>query len=310
MTQELILAAAKTLFPHQARGEIHNLFVADCPDEKIHHLATYTAMTARLQQLPLVDWKRAGGFKRMYNQSQDLVRLVVQPTSNIRIIRMVLKEVCMYRYLHKFGIVPPVRALQVRKVGTLTQPTYECCYSMERMHGTLLEWLQKERSSSDIVEMAIQVIQCLKDMNTRGIKHNDAKLDNIMYTEHDGVHRWYMIDLGLASIDREDGCDIWFLMWWLWYRARSSLQAAGLHDMCSSVLLVEYGRIPPDLLPQIHCKVRKRGSAQFLDFTSPTDRHKNGNWVHAGISKETLYKIGQSLKGPHVTHDEILNRLG
>lgn len=309
MTQELILAAAKTLFPHQARGEIHHLFSADCTDENVHHLATYTAMTAQLQQLPLVDWNRAGGFKRMYNQSQDLVRLVVQPTSNIRIIRMVLKEVCLYRYLHRLGIVPSVRALQVRKVGTLTQPTYECCYSMERMHGTLLEWLQEERSSSDIVDMTRQVIQCLKDMNTRGIKHNDAKLDNIMYKEHDGTYTWYIIDLGLATIDSAEGCDIWFFMWWFWYRARSSLQGAGLHSVCCSVLLVDQTRIPSDILPHIDCKVRKRGDAKFIDFTTPAVRQNKGSWVNAGISKETLYKIGQSLKGPHVTHDKIMHKL-
>ena len=309
MTQEAILAAAKTLFPQHARAEIYNLFDKNCPDEKIHHLASYAAMDTQLQRLPLVDWQRSGGFKRMYGQSQDLVRLVVQPTSNIKIIRMVLKEVCMYRYLNKFSIVPSVQALRVRKAGTLSQPIYECCYTMERMRGTLLEWLQERRSRSDILATMSAVIGCLKDMNSRGIKHNDAKLDNIMYTEHEGACSWYMIDLGLSTIDSAAGCDIWFFMWWMWYRARSSLKSAGLIDLCHDVLCVDRRRIQPDLLSRIKCKVQERGNVEYIDFTAPVAPQKQDNWVRAGIDKETLYKISQSLNGPHVAHNDIIDRL-
>ena len=309
MSRREIAAAAHSLFPPKARNYLESILDSECPDQHVHYLAAYAAMEARQRHIPTEDWLKAGGFKRMYNHIKGRVRLMVQPTSSTKVIRMVLKEVCLQKYLSMHGVMPPVFEVHMAKAGTLTQPIYECYYTMQKLDGTLIEWLRVRRTRDEILDMMIQVVTALSRMQSMGIKHNDAKLDNIMYVEVDGGFQWYLIDLGLATVGSDEGCDLWFFMWWMWYRAYKALCMAGAVRLCRGILQVGERRLPDDILKNIKCGIKKQSRRRFVDFTDPKTPYMHTNWVNAGIDKDTLYKIGSRLQPPHVAHASVLESL-
>lgn len=283
------------------------LLLRDCPDDEVFVVASRLAAHTGPEKRDFEDHDKHGGYKRMYMHGDGTVMLVQPPTVNPRILRMSLREGCIQTFLGKHSISPEVLSVTVLKEGTLLQPVYEYWQTMRQMDGTLQAWLQEERRAGELREMLVSVVSRLGELNALGIRHNDAKLDNIMYMSKGGREEWKVIDLGLATVDGDSGCDIWFFFWWMWHRAHEALCKAGLLRVAKWVLCVNVERVPDDLHEQIMSRVLHRNGKRYFDFcTATSTTHKTNAWFFGDVRKADLYRLGSRMRPPHVCPKKLI----
>lgn len=304
MAAAAIAAACGDMF-HGDRG-VEQL-LGDCSDDEVFVIASRLAAETEPQRREFEDHDKHGGYKRMYTAGDGTVVLVQPPTVSPRILRMSLREGGIQTFLGKRGISPEVESVTVLKEGTLLQPVYEYWQKMRQMDGTLQAWLQEERQAGELRDMLVSVVSRLGEMNALGIRHNDAKLDNIMYTSKGGRAEWKVIDLGLATVDGEAGCDIWFFFWWMWHRAHEALCKAGMRKVARWVLCVNVERVPGDLHEQIMSRVLSRNGKRYFDFcTASSSTHKTNAWFFGDVRKADLYRLGSRMRPPHVCPKKLI----
>ena len=313
MTTADIVRSAKVLFPGEFATSkiISELVLGTCSAADVCHFASDQASRKTRVIAPVREaFDDCGGYKRMYRKSNGKVKLILPPTMNPKIVRMTLREMCLQNYLGHHGIVPELVSVRILKAGTLTQPVFECWQTMQAMDGTLMKWLSRPRKKVEIIDMLVQVLASLSRLSSIGIKHNDAKLDNIMYQESSpGIYKWKLIDLGLATVDSTRGCDVWFFMWWMWHRANDALRTAGVHKTCRFILCVASVRVPAELCSNIHCRRFMVSGKEHIDFCTIQNTGKSRQWFNGDMTKADLYRIAQQMLPPHVNIDELISHI-
>lgn len=278
----------------------------------LHVIAFQSGCVGRRPPMP---WKNSGGFKHVFPLGSDSVLICVHPTANTKILRMVLREICIQHHISKFGISPCPQNLRIFKLGSLVRPIFEFSFEMPRLDFTLFEWLQVERSTGDIASMFSQVISAIHTMNAKGMSHGDLKLDNIMGiskpTRFDdtwgmssltsSVH-WNIIDFGLCSTKAGD--DLFFFCWWMMNRCRRILDDLRLTAIFDKALQIRESDIPSHMRSRVCCKCR-----DGIVHMGVPDGSGTTKWTKEyGSEKDALYATSSSMQRRD-THKQLLQSI-
>lgn len=84
------------------------------------------------------------------------------------------------------------------------------CFIMERLGTDLKTYVKNTRDKKLSLEItltfALQVLNILRSIHGHGIVHSDVKTENLMLRTSDHKITIYLIDFGLASSFRREGC--------------------------------------------------------------------------------------------------------
>jgi hypothetical protein len=311
-----ILQCGQELFGSSSRL-VSRIFDDASPDDVLKLAHRVAMRTCQIGRRPSPPWVACGGFKRLYDVGSDRVVLSVQPTCNIKVIRMVLKEVCLQLFLSRSGFVPTPSNFRVFRSGTLANPMFEMSFDMPKLTMTLHEWFHEKRTKEEVLNMLCQVVSHMSDINEMGLVHCDMKLDNIMamvgrsasYTDKFKLcttctdMRWHIIDFGLCNTTA-NGDDIFFFCWWLFHRAKDTLDRHKITSVVRERLLVHSDFVPQHMAGRIHCYT----SSGVVDFSRPTGQGASPFAKQYGIEKDTLYGLGQAMRS-YNTHEDFLQKI-
>lgn len=302
MEKQIAQYATETLFIEDLQEHIQRLLKDEATDEDVLLILWCQSNKKRVYRPILRKWMNTGGFKRMYDLGNGTVRLVIQPSNNMRVFRMAIKEACIQHYLSKlYTFVTPIHCINAVRQGTLTIPVFELSLEMKQLSYTLVHFIHSSPPMHELKCMFLQICKILQEMRNKGITHNDLKPDNIMYVVvHDEnnipcSNKFYLIDFGLCSIYKNTGDDLFFFCWFLYHRMCNKLQH--MIPLLRRQLYIPKTDIPVEYHKSIKCK----DNGTHFDFSQSGTKHFNTPWQKQYfIDKDVLYAISQK-KSP--THD-------
>ena len=304
MLDEIILGG-KDVLGVQSDRLTRNLFHGSSDRDVLQLLHSIAFKSGCVGRRPPMPWKNSGGFKHVFPSGSDSVIICVHPTANMKILRMILREVCIQHHIAQYGFAPRPRNLRVFKLGSLMRPIFEFMFDMPKLDITLFEWLQSPRTKDEMACMFSQVITAIYVMNTNGLSHGDLKLDNVMginkpmqFTDPWGMctfqsdMHWNIIDYGLCST--KTGNDLFFFCWWMMNRCRHLIDELRLTSIFLNVLKIQERQIPTQMRSRVCCKC-ENGT---INMGVPNGEGTTKWTKEYGAEKDALYSISSTLKRP------------